>query len=84
MESRTLPMLECPQAQVTLYATKKRAHEALRERSSELVASGWKRGYGTLGGGVMVLERGTDVIGLGLDYAGRLARGQSARSAARS
>lgn len=72
-EAPGTPILDHPDCEVTLYATKKGAHEALRTRYSELSENGYKRGYGTLARGILVLERGESTIGLGLDYAGRLA-----------
>jgi hypothetical protein len=71
-EAHTLPILEDRECKVTLYATKKGAHEALRARSSALLASGWKRSYGTLARGVLVYTRDDETVGIGLDYAGRL------------
>lgn len=71
VEATSFPLLDSPHAVVRLYATKKGANEALRERKSELVEQGYKLKTGALGRGFVALERGNETVGLGIDYRGR-------------
>ena len=73
VEGTSFPLLEAPSTEVHLFRTKKGANEALREREQSLIADGFKRTMGGLGRGFIKLERGDEVVGLGLDYGGRLA-----------
>jgi hypothetical protein len=71
IEATTFPLLDAPDALVSLYCTKKGAYDAMRDRKDALVGDGYKQTLGALGRGLVKLERAGDAIGLGLDYKGR-------------
>jgi hypothetical protein len=71
IEATTFPLLDAPDALVSLYCTKKGAYDAMRDRKDALVGDGYKQALGALGRGLVKLEKAGHAIGLGLDYAGR-------------
>jgi hypothetical protein len=72
IEATSTPLLESPDTKVQLFRTKKRAGEVLRDRKDELWGEGYRLIDGGLSKGVVILGRDDGIVGLGIDYKGRL------------
>ena len=67
VEAPGWPLLDHPQARVTLHTKVGQAYDELRARKESLVKIGYKVTAGSLGKSVLRLERGDDVRVIGLD-----------------